>query len=161
MAIRVKIEGLDELLKAIDPKIVRVPARSFLRQSGNVVQDKAREYAPNDRGGLRRSIKTRVDLAAMPRYVEIGSNLEYAAATEFGRPPGKMPPVGPLEVWARRKGLGEGAAWPIALHIMNHGTEPQPYLEPAVRESVPHVQRLVTAMAAEIERRAQAAGGGR
>jgi hypothetical protein len=156
----IRIEGLHEAIRALDTDIVAIPARNLLTRAGISVQGKAREHARVDRGGLRDSIAYDVDAAYMPRWVKVGSNLEYARATELGRPPGKMPPVGPLEDWARRKGMGEGAGWPIALHIMNAGTEPKPFLQPALDDTVPKIPRLLKQMAREIEQRAAAAGGG-
>lgn len=157
---RIKLEGLHDAIRALDTDIVAIPARNLLTRAGLLIQGKAREKAPKDRGGLTDSVVSEVDEAYFPRYVEVGSNLDYARATELGRQPGKMPPVGPLEAWAQRKGMGEGAGWPLALHIMNHGTKPQPYLQPALDETIPRIPRLVSQMAKEIEQRAAAAGGG-
>ncbi len=49
----------------------------------------------------------------------------YIANLEFGRKPGKMPPVGPLIEWARLRGFEdpESAGWAIAIKIRDEGTE--------------------------------------
>lgn len=156
----IRIQGLHEAIRSLDSDIITGPARNLLTRAGISVQGKAREYAPVDRGGLWDSITYEVDSANMPRWVEVGSNLEYAREKELGRNPGSMPPVDALEAWARRKGLGEGAGWPIALHIMAHGNEPRPFLMPALNDTKPKIPRLVATMAREIEAAAAAAGGG-
>ena len=157
---RIRITGLADAVNALDPAILATPARKLLERTGITVQGKARKKAPIDRGGLRDSITYQVDTSYFPRYVEVGSNLEYARATELGRPPGKMPPVDALEDWARRKGMGEGAGWPLALKIMRDGIKEQPYLRPGLEESVPQIRRFVTQMGRDIEQEAAKRGGG-
>lgn len=156
----IKISGLASAMAALDPTILHKPARNLLTRSGVKVQGLARDNAPIDRGGLRDSIAYEVDPSMFPKSVKVGSNLEYARATELGRPPGKMPPVGPLEAWAQRKGFGAGAGWPIALHIMAHGTEPRPFLLPAVQKAEPAIKKYAVVFAREIEAEAASRGGG-
>ena len=156
----IKISGMASVMAALDPTILHKPARNLLTRSGVKVQGLARDNASVDRGGLRDSIAYEVDPSMFPKSVIVGSNLEYARATELGRPPGKMPPAGPLEAWARRKGLGAGAGWPIALKIMREGTEPKPFLLPAVQSAEPAIKKYAVVFAKEIEAAAAAAGGG-
>lgn len=57
-----------------------------------------------------------------------GTPLKYGEVIEFGRKPGKFPPVGPIELWVRRK-LGitedsEGVALAIARAIFRRGFSP-------------------------------------
>lgn len=157
--VRIRVDGLNKAIEALDPSIVVGPARKLLMRSGITVTNAARKNASYDRGGLRDSITYEVDPAHMPRYVEVGSNLAYARATELGRPPGKMPPADALEAWARRKGMGEGAGYGLAIKIMRDGIEEKPYLRPALQDSVAQIQRFVNQMGRDIEREAAAAGG--
>ena len=156
----IRITGLDGAEAALDPEILHKPARNLLGRAGKAVEAKAVEKAPNDRGGLRRSITHAVDPAAFPKSVRVGTNLEYARAIELGRPPGKMPPVGPLENWARRTGMGAGMGWPIALKIRDQGTEPKPFLLPAVSEAEPAIKKYVGVFGKEIAAEAARRGGG-
>ena len=161
---RIRITGLADAVNALDPAILATPARKLLERTGITVQGKARKKAPVDRGGLRDSITYQVDTSYFPRYVEVGSNLEYARATELGRPPGKMPPSGPLEVWAARHpkpgGYEPGDGFALALKIMREGIKERPYLEPALNESIPQIRRFVTQMGRDIEQEAAKRGGG-
>lgn len=156
----IRTTGLDGAEAALDSDILHKPARNLLTRSGIKVQGLAREKSVVDRGGLRDSVAYEVDPAAFPRSVEVGSNLEYARATELGRPPGKMPPVGPLENWARRKGLGAGLGWPIALKIRDQGTKPRPFLLPAVTDAEPAIKKYVGVFGKEIAAEAARRGGG-
>lgn len=57
-------------------------------------------------GKLRRGIKTKVhpDKYSLDVYVD-SSIAPYAQYVHEGRKPGKMPPIGPIEEWARKKRL--------------------------------------------------------
>jgi len=60
----------------------------------------------------------------------------YADYIEYGTRP-HMPPVDALIGWVRRKlrvdeSKARSIAWSIAKHIKKYGTEPKPYLRPAM-----------------------------
>ena len=62
----------------------------------------------------------------------------YAEPVHFGRVAGTMPPVAPLEKWARRKLLirdpkeARRTAWAIAFAIKERGIQPSPFLQNAL-----------------------------
>lgn len=65
---------------------------------------------------------------------------KYASDVEFGRTAGTMPPVEPLQKWARRKlGVDEkkakGLGWAIAVTIKKRGVLPSPFLQPAIEQA--------------------------
>jgi hypothetical protein len=69
---------------------------------------------------------------------EIVYTAVHSVPVEFGRAEGSMPPVKPIQVWARRKlGIPEKEAnsvgWAIAKSIEKRGIAPSPYLRPAVK----------------------------
>ena len=51
----------------------------------------------------------------------------------YGRGPGKMPPLAPIESWLEEKGL-EGSAWAIRKHIADFGTKGNDFLSPVLGE---------------------------
>jgi len=62
------------------------------------------------------------------REVLIASTQIYAPIVERGRQPGKFPPIGPIELWVRRKlgvdpGQSKGVAFVIARSIARKGTK--------------------------------------
>ena len=67
---------------------------------------------------------------------EVVYRAPHSLYIEFGTPPHPVSPQGVkrLEMWGKRKlgiaGLGERIAW----KIRHHGTEPQPFLRPAMYE---------------------------
>ena len=61
----------------------------------------------------------------------------------YGRGPGKMPPLEPIESWMKAKGL-EGSAWAIRQHIADFGTTGNDFLTPVlsqVKETI--VQKIL------------------
>ena len=64
----------------------------------------------------------------------------------YGRGPGRMPPLEPIESWMEAKGL-EGSAWAIRKHIAEFGTTGNDFLTPVlgqVKESiVQKVQNII------------------
>lgn len=74
----------------------------------------------------------------------------HARFVEYGRDPSeKMVPVDVIERWVVRKGIerkgkaSRQAAWAIAKFIQKRGTEPHPYLRPAVNEGLVRMKEFV------------------
>ena len=55
----------------------------------------------------------------------------YTQFLLYGRKPGKMPPLAPIESWMKAKGL-EGSAWAIRKHIAEFGTPGNNFLSPVL-----------------------------
>ena len=51
----------------------------------------------------------------------------------FGRGPGKMPPLGPIESWMEAKGL-TGSSYAIRKHIADFGTKGNDFLSPVLEK---------------------------
>ena len=110
-------------------------------------------------GMLRASMGVKVDEGRV--MVAIGPGLKtkatagknspgnYGWFVEHGRGPGKRPPPQVLNLWVKRKlGIGDEkqisqAAFLIGRKIGLKGTEPSPFLEPAVKSQANKVMQLV------------------
>jgi len=110
----------------------------LLKKIAILTTQKVKEAAPKDIGFLRDSI----DYEIHGNTITIGARALYAPNVEYGRNPGKMPPVEALEGWARRHGMA-GAEWAIAKKIQKHGTPAQPFLRPTVFKSKPLIKKLI------------------
>lgn len=71
---------------------------------------------------------------------EIIYSAPYADIIEYGRQPGTMPPPAALEKWVRRKlGVADKdarrVAFLVARKIKQRGTDPSPYIEPAIAQA--------------------------
>jgi len=89
------------------------------------VQNEARRRAPVDTGRLRSSIVSRAEGSGRSVGYVVGSNVNYAAAVEYGTAPHVIKPK-----------YKQALYWPGARHPVaqvNHpGTRAQPFLRPAI-----------------------------
>ena len=70
----------------------------------------------------------------------------YTQFLLYGRGPGRMPPLAPIESWMKAKGL-EGSAWAIRKHIAEFGTPGNNFLSPVlgqVKENI--VKKIQTSI---------------
>lgn len=177
------VTGMDAILAAAAPNhLLSAPLRAFHSRVDIIIQSRARANAAryNDRGGLAGSITYQIDPEPIPLFSVVGSNLPYAPAAEFGRPPGSFPPIDAIQGWVHRKGLVSGVfatarsangthrlirrktganiakmerqvSFLIARKIFLHGSPARPYLRKAFAESKGDIQ-------AEVGKLAQAIG---
>lgn len=137
-----KIEGLEELREDFrraganfDPlaRQAMIKATTKIKESA---KDNIRQNGTTFQGNLARSITVR-EATAQRGVVAVGES--YGAPVEFGRRPGKMPPVAPIERWAKLKLGAPGAGYVIARKIATKGTKAQPYMEPAFVNNADYV----------------------
>ncbi|MBL1107354.1 HK97 gp10 family phage protein [Streptomyces sp. 5-8] len=89
------------------------------------VQNEARRRAPVDTGRLRSSIVSRAEGGGRSLGYVIGTNVNYAAAVEYGTAPHVIKPKYKQALY------WPGAAHPVAK--VNHpGTAARPFLRPAI-----------------------------
>lgn len=99
------------------------------------IQKTARKKAPvGVSGDLRSKILPHPDADGLGGSVD--ATAPYSIYVEFGRGPGKQPPVRALQLWAKRKLGDENAAFAIARHIGKYGTNPHPFMRPAGRDNM-------------------------
>lgn len=121
----------EEFLKALDKRMDDFANRVFQLSQENLVNDEK-----IDTGNL---LKTgNINREFLKKTIVYPAN--YADSVEYGRNAGTMPPVAPLQKWARRKlGLADKKAdqvgWAIAMSIKNRGIMPSPYLQPAIMQA--------------------------
>lgn len=121
---------MDELEKALEAEIELLlddVADAILEISQNTIIQNS-----TDRGILHRSGDVRTP-GKLER--EVIYRAHHAAWIEYGTPPHPISGEGEAEIraWAKRKGLSKYAG-AIIWKIRKKGTEPKPYLRPAVAE---------------------------
>ena len=126
------------LLDAVDVKLDEVADIIFTESQENIVNK-----GIVDEGTLLKS--GNVIRSFLKK--EIIYSVPYADSIEFGRLPGTMPPTEPLKGWIRRK-LGvkdekevNRIAWAIAMDIKKNGTDPRPFLQPAIQSAIRRLKR--------------------
>jgi hypothetical protein len=128
----------DEILKLIDEKLDEIADEIFANSQQNIVDKQiVDEGTLLKSGNINRSFLNKT----------IIYNTPYADSIEYGRLPGSMPPVESIKGWVKRKGIANDEkdinriSWAIAQDIKKNGTEPRPFLEPAV-EKVKNDRRI-------------------
>lgn len=126
------------------------PFLQGMRNATLLVTRDAKRYAPVDTGRLRASITPEVRISG-PMTVQgiVGSNVTYAPFVELGTKP-HWPPVGALEVWARRHGT---SAFLVARAISRRGTKAVKYLERAFTDNISRIVGYLDAAVQGIVRR--------
>jgi hypothetical protein len=128
-----QLKKLDKGFKRAGKILMKKRLPAAAEAFGVKIKEQARRLVPVDTAELRLSIDSDLKKEGGKHVVVVGSNKGYARAVEFGRPPGTMVnPASPrFQKWAKKKGLNPYA---VAHVIRRRGTDPQPYLDPAVRK---------------------------
>jgi len=152
------VEGLAKLTKKrLDSnKWMGDAVTKAMRQSGLAIQGEAAILAPVNTGALRQSITTEVDQRPpFALWVEVGPTVTYGRYVEFGRKPGKMPPVAALEPWVRQKlkvSNPMAVAFLIARKIAREGIDPQPFLAPGAKKAQPKIKQILSRLGADLKK---------
>ena len=100
-------------------------------------------YAQGYNGEFGRTAHFTMDISSNSPSVILHTPA-YTNFMLYGRGPGRMPPLEPIESWMEAKGL-EGSAWAIRKHIADFGTTGNDFLTPVlgqVKETI--VQKIQT-----------------
>jgi HK97 gp10 family phage protein len=138
----IRIDGLDKLQRNFQEAGVnyRPLMTQAMVKATTKIQNTARsqitQHGTTYQGNLGRSITVR-EASASRGEVAVGER--YGGAVEFGRRPGKFPPISALERWAALKLGTPGLGFVIARKIAREGTKAQPYMEPTFRSEADFV----------------------
>lgn len=146
MAYKLKHSGFNQLKKAIahfEQDRKKQESRVLLKV-GSLILNDAKKLAPVQSGALRASgrIEEESKDTIFVAFGGKGTGVDYATFVEFGRSPGRAPPIGELRTWSARRLGDEGAAGALALTIARRGVRPQPFLRPAIKMNEKHLLAL-------------------
>lgn len=122
----------EDIINAIDSKMDEVVDYIFAESQKNIVNKNI-----IDEGTLLKSANVNRSLLNK----EIVYPVPYSDSIEFGRLPGKMPPLEPLKGWVRRvlaindETKVNQIAWSIANDIKENGQDARPFLRPAIESA--------------------------
>jgi HK97 gp10 family phage protein len=112
----------------------------------------ARANAPVDRGVLRAAVYAVVTQSPSGTGVQgtvgVSDQAPYAADVEYGTPPHWITDISGLKDWAKRVMGDEQRAYAVRYAIAREGTEPQPFLGPAIDAIAPSVPGVLDAAVA-------------
>jgi HK97 gp10 family phage protein len=160
--IKMKLEGLEKAIRDLEAWEVdkkKKVADQFSR-SALAVERGAKMEAPVNQGRLRSDIQKDVTVSKNDTVVNavVFNTVKYAPYVEFGTKGKVNVPEelrdhartfqggggGGFDIlleniadWAKKKGIPEGAVFPIAMKIARFGVKPQPYLFPAFEKERP------------------------
>ena len=124
---------LDELERELDAETADI----VLELANDIVNEMKVEAPTGATGDLRRSIQL---FQTSDNEVLLGTRLGYAAYVNDGTRP-HTPPFEPIQVWARRVLGDESAAGGVWQKIREEGTDPNPYVDRAIDNSVRNFSR--------------------
>lgn len=120
------------------PQATLIMARAIYREAERIMADSRENYVPVDLATLKDSGHVKLpEIRGTVVVVTMGYGGAAAGYALFvhegtgpavGQPP-FMPPVDAIAAWARRHGIPEEAAYPIARAIGQRGLAPSKYLE--------------------------------
>lgn len=88
-------------------------------------------YTEGYNGEFGRTAHFTMDTTSSENPTVILHTPAYTNFMLYGRKPGRMPPLAPIESWMKSKGL-EGSAWAIRKHIAEFGTPGNDFLTPVL-----------------------------
>lgn len=142
-----EIEKFTAMLPQLD-RLMAEEISAWMAKALAILDTAIRLETPVFLGSLRAAFAHKTTGHPLTRYEGIEFNpLIYAPAVEYGRRPGKRPPVGPIELWVnRRLGIGgkEGrqVAYLIARAIGRRGTKGARMAEKGFNQTEPIIIRL-------------------
>ena len=178
----VELRGFDKLDAALRNAGATAAnmARPAMQASLLLIEADARNLVAQDTRALRNSLHHTIEADPTGLVGRVGPSLKYGQWVEFGRAPGKMPPVDALIGWVRRHGLAgtysvrthkrlgsratqasqdRRVAFLIARKIARRGSKPQPFMQPALDRNRRRITALFAAananVAAELVRQAR------
>jgi len=142
--ITVKVEGLEKLMQGLKRAASELEpiVTEAIRKSGELVKQNAARQAPTFEGTLKRSLTNQPSKLRTEVFVGASSE-KYGYVQEYGRKPGKQPPVKALEKWAQAKLGSSSLAFVVARSIGQKGTKPHPFFYPGFEDSIPGIERLL------------------
>ena len=155
-------DKLRAVLRAVGVAGARALGVALYREAERIMARSKTEFVPSDMGILRASgfVKP-AEVSATSVSVTLGyggAARAYALYVHEGTGPAVgrpafFPPLEAIRAWAKRHGLPEAAAFPIARAIGRRGLRPLKYLERPVLEAVPGMDgRLAAVVRREVAR---------
>lgn len=92
----------------------------------------------NSSGKLIKSLSSKVQEDASKVQLIIQSE-DYFKYVDEGRKPGSFPPIKEIKDWARKNGIPQTAAFPIAKSIFKFGIKPTNVIDKSIRKFEPQL----------------------
>lgn len=147
-ALTIEID-FDDILRQAEalgmaPDIIAEEMARAMKESLDTVEQAVVVDTPVNLGLLRGSIGHAIFGSPPDFYGEVSTPILYAAPVEFGRRPGKWPPIGAIRAWVVRKQIATGdeadqVAFLIARAIGRRGTKGAHMFQKGFEASAPMI----------------------
>lgn len=135
----VSVKGLDSSIQKFDSLQVVTALNAGIKKSIFTLSATARKETPVGVSGfLRAAYRERFDNL----HGELVNTKDYAKYVHDGRRPGKMPPLAPIALWVKRKGIGI-PAFVIARSIARKGTKANPFLTRTIEKEETNIRAII------------------
>lgn len=131
--------GLQHAVSATQPQL-----RATMERACLLIEADARSRVAQDTRHLMGSITHRIRGTGATLVGEVGPSRGYGVYVEFGRRPGKPPPVSALMGWAHRHNMNPYA---LARAIGRRGIRPKPFMRPAFETNKDKIAALFDGVA--------------
>ena len=155
--LQVEVRGLDRLERGLAraPSTVEDQTRAAMTASLLLLEADQKRLVAQDTRRLMTSINHKITGRGANLTGRVGPSARYGYFVEYGRRPGKPPPVGAVAGWARRHGANP---FLVARAIGRHGTKAQPFVRPSYTRNL---RRIATLFGRVGQRVGQTIVGGR
>jgi hypothetical protein len=150
--ITARIEGAQEVARSLSgvPASLAAETRLAMTTSLTLIEADARRNVKMDTRALMGSITSKISGAGIALTGEVGPSLRYGYFVEYGRRPGRMPPIAAIEPWARRHGMNP---FLVARAIGRKGIRPAPFMAPALAKNLGAIRALFEAIGVKVASR--------
>lgn len=152
----IKVEGMNELMRAIDQSgkyTKEAVLRGFQAAGDDIIGEAVNNLRHNGnwltgalaQSGHAQKVGDGIDVGF---FDSTGRNSGYAWFVEFGRRAGKFPPLDEIQQWVYKKlhmdeKASRSVGFMIARKIARFGTKPHPFFQPAVEKIMPKLEEYV------------------
>lgn len=147
--LEVTTTGLDPLIARLNgsQKHTQAEMRTAMTTSLVLVEGEMKRLAPRDTGRLQGSITHKITGGGSSLTGVVAPGVRYGYWVEYGRRPGKRPPIDAISGWARRHG---GNPFMIARAIGRRGTRKQPFVAPALQKHEGKIRQIFSRLGVQI-----------
>jgi len=147
--ITARIEGAQEVARSLSgvPSQLAAETRLAMTTSLTLIEADARRNVKMDTRALMGSITSKISGSGIALTGEVGPSRRYGFWVEYGRRPGRMPPIAAIEPWARRHGMNP---FLVARAIGRRGIQPAPFMAPALQKNLGAIRALFEAIGVKV-----------
>lgn len=146
--VNVELRGFDQFGRRLSryPQQQQAEVQQTMTAGLLLIEATQRRLAPQDTRRLLGSITSEIQTTNRSIIGRVGPTVRYGYWAEYGRRPGKRPPIAAIAGWARRHGI---SPFVVARAIGRRGTrryrgDPRspPYVAPSLTQNLPALQRM-------------------